>query len=305
MDRLISIEVFVLVVDCTSLTAAANKMNISRSMATRHIAALEKSLGVRLLHRSTRSLGLTNAGKALLPFCRNMLAQREQLYNAALLQQREPKGKITLASSFSFGQLYLAQAVERFMALYPKMTIDLHLTDNTVNMLKQGADIAIEISNQLPEQLIAKKLGDCPSVVCATPEYLAKHGNPQQLNDIQKHNCLVHQNLGTRWNFVPIDRTEKLTPEAIEVSANYSVNDTTILLNATLANRGLSCLPLPFIQQYLQMGLLQTVLPNYTVNQVGIWALYASRHYQPKSHRYLLDFLQQDLTLKHGITAKK
>ncbi|MGP8304902.1 LysR family transcriptional regulator [Vibrio sp. YIC-376] len=295
MDRLIAMEVFVTVVDEKSLTAAARKLDISRSMATRHIAALEKSLGVRLLHRSTRSLGITSNGEELLPFCRSILQQTEQLYHLAQHQHSALDGKITIACSISFGQLYLAQSVERFLELYPNVSVDLHIFDRPVDAIKEGVDIAIETGNKLPEQLIGRRLANFPSVVCATPEYLKSHGVLTNPEDLLHHNCLVHKRLGVEWNFV--DKTNPENQCKVKVKSNYSVNDTTILLKATLAGRGLCCLPLPDVRDYLQEGSLQVVLDDYHVNQLGIWALYASRQFQPKLHRLFLDFLVDDLKL--------
>lgn len=294
MDRLISIKVFVSVVELGSLASAAKSLDISRSMATRHIMALEESLQTRLLHRTTRNLGITNAGLDLLPLCRSILEQEEKLYRMARIQQSEMEGTISIATSISFGQLYLAGAIERFMDEYPKISIDLRLSDNLIDLVKEKVDIAIELNNQLPEHLIGKKLGHCSSVICATPDYLARHGSPQSITELQKHNCLIHKKLGNLWNMV--DKTMKQSFQ-VEVDSNYCVNDISILLNTVLAGRGIACLPLPFVKNYINDGILEIILPKYEVNLIGIWALYASRSYQPRQHRVLLDFIEMDLKL--------
>lgn len=294
MDRLISIKVFVYVVDLGSLASAAKSLDISRSMATRHIMALEESLQTRLLHRTTRNLGITNAGLELLPLCRSILEHEEKLYRMARVQQSEMDGTISIATSISFGQLYLAGAIERFMAEYPKISIDLRLSDNLIDLVKEKVDIAIELNNQLPEHLIGKKLGNCNSVICATPDYLVKHGSPMSITELQTHNCLLHKRLGNIWNMV--DRTMEQSFQ-VEVDSNYCVNDSSILLNAVLAGKGIACLPLPFVKNYINDGILEIILPKYDVNQIGIWALYASRSYQPRQHRVLLDFIEADLKL--------
>ncbi len=290
-------EVFVAVVDEKSLTAAAKKLNVSRSMATRHIAALEESLGVQLLYRSTRSLGITSQGEELLPFCREILKQSNMLYHLAQHQHSALEGKITLASSISFGQLYLAQSVEHFLELHPNVSIDLHIFDKPVDAIKEGVDIAIEGGNRLPDQLVGRRLADFPSVICATPEYLQKHDPVTSLEDLKRHNCLVHKKLGQTWHF-----TEKVNTKnafSVDVKSNYTVNDTTILLKATLAHRGLCCLPIPDVLEYIESGLLTTVLDEYNVNEFGVWALYASRQYLPKLHRVFLDYLVEELKLPH------
>jgi len=295
MDRLKSMQVFVAVVDEQSLTAAAKKLDISRSMATRHISSLEESLGIQLLYRSTRSLGITSQGEELLPFCREILKQNEMLYHIAQHQNSALAGKISLASSISFGQLYLAQSVEHFLDLHPNVSIDLHIFDRPVDAIKEGVDIAIEGGNRLPDQLIGRRLVDFPSVICATPQYLNSHKPIHHLEDLQHHNCLVHKKIGSVWRFTKKAETKK--SQSISVRSNYTVNDTTILLKATLAHRGVCCLPLPDVLDYIESGQLQTVLDDFDVNEFGIWALYASRQYLPKLHRAFLDFLVEDLKL--------
>ncbi|WP_299735663.1 LysR family transcriptional regulator [uncultured Endozoicomonas sp.] len=303
MDRIISMEVFVSIVELGSLTAASEVLGISRSMATRHIAALEKSLGVRLLYRSTRSLGITNVGRELLPFCQNILKQNDQLYSLAQEQQSQPKGRISLVTSISFGQLYLAQAIEQFMLKYPEIEVDLTLSNQSLDLIKHGIDMAIELSNDLPESLIGKKLADCPSVVCASPQYLAEHGAPLSPEDLLNHNCLIHKRIGHDWLFVPKIRSKSAQPVNVTVTSNYSVNDSCILLNAAINGKGIACLPLPFIANDIQAGTLTVFLKDFEVNLIGIWALYPSRPYQPKQHRLLLDFLQEDLSIKHRAYA--
>ncbi|XNH91056.1 LysR family transcriptional regulator [Vibrio cyclitrophicus] len=299
MDRIISMEVFVSTVDLGSLTAASEALGMSRSMATRHITALEKSLGVCLLYRSTRSLGITNAGRDLLPFCQNILEQNAQLYSLAQEQHSQPKGRISLVTSISFGQGYLAQAIEQFMLKYPDIEVDLTLSNQSLDLIKHGVDMAIELSNDLPESLIGKKLADCPSVVCASPQYLAEHGAPLSPEDLLDHNCLIHKRIGNDWLFVSKAGSKSAQPINVTVTSNYSVNDSSILLNAAINGKGIACLPLPFIDNEAQTGALTILLTDCQVNPVGIWALYPSRQYQPKLHQYLLDFLQQDLSLKH------
>ena len=303
MDRIISMEVFVSIVKLGSLTAASEELGISRSMATRHIAALEKSLGVRLLYRSTRSLGITNVGRELLPFCQNILKQNDRLYSLAQEQQSQPKGRISLVTSISFGQLYLAQAIERFMLKYPEIVVDLTLSNHSLDLIKHGIDMAIELSNDLPESLIGKKLADCPSVVCASPQYLAEHGAPLSPEDLLDHNCLIHKRIGHDWLFVPKIGSKSAQPVNVTVTSNYSVNDSSILLNAAINGKGIACLPLPFIANDIQAGTLTVLLKDFEVNSIGIWALYPSRPYQPKLHRLLLDFLQEDLSIKHRVYA--
>lgn len=292
MDRLTSIKVFVMVADLGSLAGASKALEISRSMATRHIAALEKSLHARLLHRTTRNLSLTSAGQSLLPYCRDILNQEQDLYLAAKEQSSVIEGKLSIATSISFGQLYLASAIERFMDIYPSIQLELRLYSQLPDLIQEKIDIAIELSDHLPENLIGKRLGHCASVICATPHYLSAHGTPKQIDALQNHNCLVHKKLGQNWTLID-KNTKKI--QRIEVRSNYLANDSTILLNAVISGRGIACLPLAFVSSFLDNAVLEAILPEYEVNPIGIWALYASRHYQPQIQRLFLDFIQADL----------
>jgi DNA-binding transcriptional LysR family regulator len=148
-------RVFVDVVDLGSLTAAANKLDISRAMATRYIAALEKSLGTRLLHRSSRSLGVTSAGNDILPYCRQILALMDDIDSAVVGKNSEPHGLIRIASSISFGQSYLAEAMSRYTAQYPKTSVEMVLANRAVNLVEKRIDLAIQIGNDLEPGLIA------------------------------------------------------------------------------------------------------------------------------------------------------
>ncbi len=196
MDRFVAMQVFVDVVELGSLTAAANKLDISRAMATRYIASLEKAFGVRLLHRSSRSLGLTSAGSEILSYCRQILALNDDIGAALESKNQEPNGLIRVASSISFGQSYLADALRRYSAQYPKVSIEMVLKDTSVNLVEQRIDLAIHVGDKLDPTVISRQLTRCASVVCAAPDYLARNGTPQRPDDLRQHNCLYHTRFG-------------------------------------------------------------------------------------------------------------
>ena len=296
MDRFLAMRVFVDVVDLGSLTAAANKLDISRAMATRHIAFLERSLGVRLLHRSSRSLGLTGAGNDVLPYCRQVLALSDDIDAVVASEDAEPRGLIRVACSISFGQSYLAEAMSRFVARYPKTSVEMVLADRAINLVEERIDLAVQVGNELDPGVIARLLTRCPSVVCASPGYLARRGEPRQPVDLIQHNCLNHTRLGKIWRFgSPSDSSRSPEFEEVSVAGNFSANDTLVLLQAVLAGEGIAHLPAFTAAAHLRSGALVRLLPGYSLPEHGVHALYASRKHLPETTRTLLDFLAKDL----------
>lgn len=297
MDRFIAMRVFVDVVDLGSLTAAANKLDISRAMATRYIASLEKTFGTRLLHRTSRSLGLTGTGSEILSYCRQILALNEDIGAVIGSKHTEPHGLIRIASSLSFGQSYLAEAMRRYAALHPNVSVEMVLKDQSVNLVEQRLDLAIQVGDKLEPGVISRQLSRCTSVVCAAPDYLARRGVPQRPEALSEHNCLNHTRFGKRWHFrhASANGTET-TFDEVEVSGNFSANDSMVLLHAALAGDGIVHLPTFTTQAYLRSGALVRLFANYTLPALGVYALYSSRKYLPTNTRTLLDFLVDDMS---------
>ncbi|QSD24212.1 LysR family transcriptional regulator [Pectobacterium brasiliense] len=297
MDRFVAMQVFVDVVELGSLTAAANKLDISRAMATRYIASLEKAFDVRLLHRSSRSLGLTSAGSEILSYCRQILALNDDIGAALESKSQEPNGLIRVASSISFGQSYLADALRRYSAQYPKVSIEMVLKDASVNLVEQRIDLAIHVGDKLDPTVISRQLSRCASVVCAAPDYLARNGTPQRPDDLRQHNCLYHTRFGRVWRFqAPSADGVDLVMDDVGVTGNFAANDSMVLLHAALAGEGIVHLPAFTTAPYLRTGALVRVLTDYALPELGVYALYCSRKYLPTSTRTLLDFLLNDLS---------
>lgn len=296
MDRFVAMQVFVDVVELGSLTAAANKLDISRAMATRYIASLEKAFGVRLLHRSSRSLGLTSAGSEILSYCRQILALNDAIGAALESRNQEPNGLIRVASSISFGQSYLADALRRYAAKYPKVAIEMVLKDASVNLVEQRIDLAIHVGDKLEPSAISRQLTRCASVVCASPDYLARNGTPLRPDDLRQHNCLYHTRFGNVWRFqAPSANGTDPMMDEVDVTGNFAANDSMVLLHTALAGGGIVHLPAFTTAPYLRTGALVRILADYSLPELGVYALYSSRKYLPSSTRTLLDFLLADL----------
>lgn len=191
MDRLTATRVFVEVIDSGSQTAAAERLDMSRAMVSRYLAELEEWVGARLLHRSTRRLSLTDAGAELLPQCREMLAVADAMQATGQTRRDSPRGTLRITSSLSFAQAWLTRAAAAFVERYPGTAIDLQVNSQVVNLVEERIDLALRIANQLDPNLIARRLGECRSVICAAPDYLRRHGTPRRPEDLALHNCLT------------------------------------------------------------------------------------------------------------------
>jgi DNA-binding transcriptional LysR family regulator len=291
MDRLTATRVFVEVVERGSQTAAADALEMSRAMVSRYLGELEAWVGARLLHRTTRKLSLTGAGEQLLGQCREMLAMAEAMQSVSRTDEAAPRGTLRIACSQSLAQAWLVHALDDFTRLYPQVSIDLLVGSQAVNLVEARIDLALRITNQLDPNLIARQLAVCRSVVCATPAYLARHGTPQRPEELAQHNCLSYAYFGRSiWEF-----SRAGEPHAVAVSGNLSANESMVLLEAVLADIGISLQPRYSVGAHLRSGALVQLLPDYEPQQLGIHALYGTRRQMPPALRVLLDFLIQRL----------
>lgn len=295
MDRLMAMKVFINVVELGSLTAAANRMDISRAMATRYIASLEKTLSVRLLHRTSRCLGPTSDGNNILPFCRQIVALIEDVESVTAGRDSEPQGTIRVASSISFGQSYLAGAITRYIDRFPKTTVEMVLADQAVHLIEERIDLAIQVGCEPAPGMISRLLARCSSVVCAAPAYLDRRGVPTHPDDLRLHNCLSHTRFGHTWRFSHTSGGDNAEVAEVEVTGNLAANDSMVLLSAAVSGKGIVHLPAFTCLPALLSGDLVTLLDDYRLPQLDVYAVYASRKFLPATTRSLLDFLLADI----------
>ncbi|WP_313212103.1 LysR family transcriptional regulator [Stenotrophomonas sp.] len=287
MDRMTAMNVFVEVAERGSLTAAAEALEMSRAMVTRYLAEVERWLGARLLHRTTRRISLTGPGEAALLRFRQMLAIGDELRGELATDDPEPHGLLRVTASVSFGQNHLAAAVAEFVKRHPLTRVELLLVDRVVNLVEERVDIAVRISRAIDPSLIARPLGQCRSVLCAAPSYLAERGTPTTADALAAHNCLTHHYVGKSvWHLQRDGR--KI---AVAVGGNISANEASLLLEAVRAGAGIAMLPMYQIAPLLQAGELVAVLPDHEVELLGLYAVYASRRQLPTIMRSFLDFL--------------
>ncbi|SMF33132.1 LysR family transcriptional regulator [Pseudogulbenkiania subflava] len=289
MDRLKAMRVFVEVAERGSLSHAADSLDMSRAMVSRYLAELEEWAGARLLHRTTRKLSLTSAGSEMLPRCRQMLALEDEIQAAVTAPEAAPRGILRLTCSVWLGQSYLARAVADYVKRYPATAVDMQLLNRSVNLVEEGIDLAIRITNDLDPNLIARKLGLCRSVVCASPGYLQQHGTPQRAEQLALHNCLTYSYFGkSLWAF-----SRDGQPVSVPVGGNVSANETAALLEAARQGVGITMQPLQAAAPLLDTGELVAVLGDYQPRDMGIYAVYASRRHMPATLRTMLDFLAE------------
>ena len=288
MDRLTAMRVFVEIVDRGSMSAAAEALSISRAMISRYLEELENWLGVRLLHRTTRRLTLTDAGEQALKTCREMMTLSGYL-ESQVNPVGQIQGKIRLTSSVSFAQAQLTGAIVDFQRLHQGVMIDLVMVDRAVDLVQDRIDLAIRLSHHLGEGLVARRLAVCHSVLCASPDYLEKAGTPAIPDDLIVHQHIVHSHgFASPYKLYKGDETY-----LIEAQGALMANETSIVLSAVLAGAGIAMLPTYLVGKHLARGTLRQILPGYTLDSMNIHAVYLSRRHQPHSLRLLIEFLAE------------
>lgn len=293
MDRLTALQVFVTVVEQGSLSRAAERLDMSRAMVSRYLGALEAWMGVRLLHRTTRRLSLTGPGEEALLRARGMLALGEDMEQLVARGDDAPKGQLRITCSYSLADAFLMAATQAYLTRWPGTAIDILLVDRTVNLVEERIDLAIRITNDLDPNLVARRLGCCRSVVCASPAYLEAHGTPQRVQDLALHNCLTYSYFGkSLWQFNGPEG-----PESVPVSGNLSVNISNLLLKSTLLGGGISLQPLCSVAQHIERGELVPLLTGHEPCQLGVFGVYATRKQMSPLLRSFLDFLVEKMAV--------
>ncbi|WP_040976968.1 LysR family transcriptional regulator [Necropsobacter massiliensis] len=287
MDKLTAIKVFLSVAETGSFTASAEALDISKPMISRYVALMEEWLNSRLFQRSTRKVSLTEAGEQAVVFCRNIAASITEMEQEMVARQGDLRGTIRLTGNSSFGSLQLVPAINDFLASYPRLHIQLDLSDRISDLFAERFDLAVRVTNQPDPNLIARKLADCHSLLVASPDYLATFGVPMQPDDLRRHRYLAHSNVNRRaWHFRQNEREIVL-----ELTSQFTTNDANALLGSVLNHNGIAMLPRYMIGDYIKTGQLQAVLTDWQLPEFQIFLIYASRHKQPLAVKKLISFL--------------
>ncbi|EGU29840.1 LysR family transcriptional regulator [Vibrio scophthalmi] len=279
---------FVAVAETNSFTGAARKLNTSVAQISRRVAALEDRLAVKLLHRTTRKVTLTEAGQVYFEQCK-LLVEGLELAELAVTQlQTAPKGKLKITAPVTYGEMHIAPLLHEFLLLYPQLDLELNLTNQTVDLIENGYDIAIRLGRLRDSTMIAKRLSSRQLYVCASPDYIQRYGAPHSLSELSHHQCLVGS--VEYWHF-----QDKNSEKSLRVSGRIQCNSGFALLDAAKRGLGLVQLPDYYVQAGLDSGELVEVLKEYRDEREGIWALFPqNRNLSPKV-RLLIDFLAEKM----------
>ena len=290
MDRLATMETFVRVVEAGSFVAAAARLEMSPAMASRHVQELEARLGARLLNRTTRRLGLTEAGAAYYERCLQVLRDIEEMDLSIAAEGQQPRGLLRVNAPVVFGTRHLSRVMAEYEARFPEVSIDLSLNDRFVDLVEEGTDLAIRIGELTESTLVARRLFPVRLVLCASPAYLARRGEPRTPDDLAQHNCLgyTYTRGGTE--------VELIGPEGTVTApfrGSFRANHGEVLYQAALDGLGIVLQPTFISGDALADGRLQPVLPQYCTRELACYAVFLSRKYLSAKVRTFVDFLAE------------
>jgi DNA-binding transcriptional LysR family regulator len=292
VDRVLEMAIFARVVEANSFSGAAQRLGISKGSVSKHVAALERSLGARLLNRTTRRLSLTEIGRAFYEHCAHVVSEAEAAEVAVLRLRSAPRGALKLTTPVAFGRLHVAPAIPDFLARYPEMSVQMVMEDRVADLAKEGYDIAVRMLTTAPPNVVARRLAPVRWVVCAAPEYLERHGTPQTPRDLVRHNCLLYALPGVSpyWHFRSSTGNMR-----VRVTGNFSASGSLALREVVLRGLGIAWLPTFTVGQDIEHGTLRVLLPKHEARGPFGGAIYAvylpTRQISPKVSAFIDFFL--------------
>lgn len=291
MDTLTSMRIFSSVVKLKSFSLAAVELDISSSSVSKQVSHLERHLGAKLLHRTTRSLSVTELGDVYYRQCQKILAQVEEAESLVSTLQSSTRGKLKICCNMTFGQLQLAEAIPLFMLKYPDVSVEVTLDDRPRDLIGEGFDLAFRISDpQLPNSsLIAREIAKISLFVCATPQYLNSHGTPRQVSDLGDHNCLIFVHAANADSWTLKDENENVT---VKVSGDLRANNSLVIKASALQHRGIANLAGFVIRDQLAAKELVRVFPNHQPEQLSVFAVYPERKFTPPKVSLFIEFFR-------------
>ncbi|QRK11483.1 LysR family transcriptional regulator [Archangium minus] len=291
MNRWEGIDEFVAVAETSSFSRAAERLGVSSSHVSRQISRLEDRLQARLFYRTTRRVSLTEAGHTFLAHCQRLAEERDEAFLAVSDLQGTPKGLLRMTSAVTYGERFIVPLVNAFMARHPGLRVDIHLTNQTVDLVQEGFDLAIRLGRLTDSTLVATRLAPRSMYLCAAPEYLERYGTPHSLSELERHPCLI----GTTdaWVF----QDEQGHEHVFRARGPWRCNSGAAVLDAALRGFGLCQLPDYYVREHLRSGRLISLLEANQPPNTAVWALYPQkRHLSPKV-RLLVEHLKRELPL--------
>ncbi|MEM5533542.1 LysR family transcriptional regulator [Pseudoalteromonas arctica] len=286
MDKLTTMKTFLAVVQEGSFSKAADKLDISPQLVSKYISALEDNLRTRLLHRTTRKVSVTEAGNQYYQRCQQVIIDIEDMENSLNNLSENVSGVLSISAPMSFGTKHLAGLLVDFQKQYPNLKLDLRLTDQYVDIVEQGIDIALRIGVLKNSTLIAKKIAPIRLAVFASPDYLKRHGTPQTLLDLQSHNYLRYSHSEPTKRLFGVNELKS----ELKLESNFVANNGDLLLNTAIAGGGIAMQPTFIAGEALAQGKVVRILNDYEPDPMGLYMVYANRQFLPSKVRAFVDF---------------
>ncbi|WP_455845843.1 LysR substrate-binding domain-containing protein [Pantoea agglomerans] len=282
------VEVFLMVTQTRSLTQAARRLNTTPMTVSRRLASLEEDLGVRLLHRTTRAIALTDEGEEFLPYAKTLTETEQSARNLFSPDKQGATGQLRITAPSGFGRRTIIPLLPALMAENPELKIDFQLSDNVTDIVGLGYDVAIRIAPLRDSRLVAQRLADNPRVLCASPDYLARFGTPQLLADLHQHNCLRLSGV-PQWSFMVDDHIS-----SVSVEGRFSGSNVEGVRTLCVAGSGIAQLSAWDVQQELAAGeLIEIALRDAQPQLLGVWALFPTARHLPTRVTVFLNALKQ------------
>jgi LysR family transcriptional activator of dmlA len=291
------LEIFAELAARESFSSTARSLGVTTSAISKRLAALESRVGLRLVHRTTRKISLTPEGHLVLQHARAILNEFSRLDETVNSSRDEPRGLVRVNATFRFGREHIASAIAKAKQKYPKLTVELLLSDRPLDPVREGVDLTIQFGSPPDARIIARRLHRNRRFLCASPEYLKKHGAPQTLEELQNHSCIVlkqNQDIYDNWHLI---RRGKL--ENVRVSGDLSTNDGEVALKWVLKGLGIMLRSEWDIAELVRHDRLRIVLPEYSERDADIYAIYQQGSSLPLKVRALLEILQEHVD-KHS-----
>lgn len=289
MDKLNLMQAFIAVAQQGSFTSAAEKLGASTQLVSKYVSQLESELKVRLLHRTTRSVTVTEAGLAYIERAQQILSDIAALEGSIKEEGDEPKGRLRISAPMSFSTLHLGELLAEYQQHYPTVTIELQLNDRKVDIVEEGFDLAIRIGNLESSSLIAKKIMPINLVMCASPDYLIKHGEPVTLEDLQGHRYLHYSYRNDDMPALVSTQNKRLVLN--RQKGSITANNGEVLTKAAVAGAGIILQPTFIVGPYIAQGQLKPVLEKYQQESLGLYAVYPHRKYLSGKVQSFIEFL--------------
>lgn len=291
MEDLSAIAAFVRVVEAHSFAAAARQLELSASGVSRAVSRLETSLGVRLLARTTRSLSITEEGRAFYERCRRILADLDEATESISDARDHPRGRLRVAAAMSVGRALVLPNLSEFHERYPDIRLEMVLGDRSMDMVEEGIDCALRVGELADSSMVARRIGQFRSLVCASPGYLEKFGRPTRLDELAGHRCIGYtkpvQGI-VPWDFwTPEGRT------SIEIAPMLALNDAESVIQAGVQGLGLIQTGYAIAALYLKYGKLVPVLEDMETSGPEVWMVYPQRRHLSSRVQVFIDWISE------------